>query len=99
MNLTHKPTLGATPYESITGDTPDISEYTDFGFWDLVWFWDKPRDEENPKLGRWLGIAHRIGSALFYYVIKSNGQVESRTTLQHVTKFDMEENETQRKFS
>ena len=69
MNFTYKLTLGETPYESVTGDTPDISEYVDFGFWDLVWFWDKPRDDRNPKLARWLGVAHRVGSALCYYVI------------------------------
>ena len=95
MNYTFKKNIGVTPYELVTGDTPDISEYLDFGFWDLVWFWDKPKAEDNPKLARWLGVAHRVGSALCYYVIKGNGQIESRTTVQHVTKLDMEENETQ----
>ena len=26
INLTYKPTIGTTPYELVTGDTPDISE-------------------------------------------------------------------------
>ena len=33
-------------YEMITGKTPDISEYLDFDFYDLVWYWCQP----NPSL-------------------------------------------------
>ena len=29
-------------YEMITGKTPDISEYLDFDFYDLVWYWRQP---------------------------------------------------------
>ena len=43
-----------TPIESVTGETADISEYLDFGFYDRVWY------HENAGLGerlhgRWLG--------------------------------------------
>ena len=31
---------GQTPMEQITGETPDISEYLDFGFYDWVWYKD-----------------------------------------------------------
>ena len=27
-----------TTLEALTGDTPDISQYLDFGFYDRVWF-------------------------------------------------------------
>jgi hypothetical protein len=27
-------------YEQVTGETPDISEWLDFEFFDLVWWWD-----------------------------------------------------------
>jgi hypothetical protein len=27
-------------YEQVTGKTPDISEWLDFEFYDLVWWWD-----------------------------------------------------------
>jgi hypothetical protein len=33
--------LERTGYEEITGHTPDISEWTDFEMWDIVWFWDQ----------------------------------------------------------
>ena len=31
---------GHTPFGHLTGETPDISEYLDFGFWDHVWYKD-----------------------------------------------------------
>ena len=43
---------GRTGMERITGDTVDISEWTDFEFYDLCWYWDIPNDWENTKLGR-----------------------------------------------
>ena len=30
--------IGRTPIESVTGETTDISEYLDFGFYDPVWY-------------------------------------------------------------
>ena len=30
--------------ERITGDTPDISEWLEFEFYDLCWYWDTPND-------------------------------------------------------
>ena len=31
-----------TGYEEVTGQTPDISEWLDFKFYDLVWWLDRP---------------------------------------------------------
>ena len=48
---------GGTPLESITGDTPDVSECLDFGFHDFV----QHRSNgglDTPKPGRWLGVSH-----------------------------------------
>ena len=52
---------GCTPIESLTGETTDISEYLNFGFYDSVWY------HENAYLGErlpgcWLGVSHRVGS-------------------------------------
>ena len=55
---------GTTGMELITGDTIDISECTDFGYCDLCQYWDKHKLEENPRIGRWLGASHRLGSVL-----------------------------------
>jgi hypothetical protein len=31
---------GRSGYEQVTGETPNISEWLDFEFYDLVWWWD-----------------------------------------------------------
>ena len=72
--------------ERITGDTPDISEWLEFEFYDICWYWDTPNDIDNPKIGRWLGVSHRVGSAMCYWILTSMGTIISRTTVQHITK-------------
>jgi len=75
---------GRTPVEYVTGETPDISEYLDFGFYDRVWYRDDAGLGET-KLGRFLGISHQIGTLMSYWILTKNGSVESRTTVQRVT--------------
>lgn len=78
-----------TGIERLTGDTVDISEWIDFEFYDLCWYWEVPDDGENPMIGRWLGVSHRVGSAMCYWILTSKGNVVARTTVQHVTKQDI----------
>ena len=66
--------------------------------YDRVWYWDKPKAEENPLPGRWLGVSHRVGSAMCYFVLTKAGQVLSRTTVQHVTDEDLKAEETRKTF-
>mgnify|MGYP003321204368 FL=1 len=76
-----------TGYERLTGKTPDISEWLDFTFYDLVWYYnlDNPDITDNARqLGRWLGISHRIGSDLTYWILTESGKVISCSTVQHV---------------
>jgi hypothetical protein len=75
----------------------DISEWVDFSFYDWVWYWHAPNSEDNPRLGRWLGVSHRVGSALCYWILASSGRVLARTTVQHVTTEDMASSEMQSK--
>ena len=44
--------------EVLTADSVDISEYTDFEFYDLIWYWDNPEAIDNPCIGRLLGVSH-----------------------------------------
>jgi hypothetical protein len=88
MNMTARGQNGRTGHEEITGETPDISEYIDFDFYDWVWYWDAPDRDNSPKIGRWLGPSHRIGAAMCYYILVSNGEVISRSSVQHVTKLE-----------
>jgi hypothetical protein len=58
---------GRTPIEIITGDTPDISEYLDFDFYDWVVFRTNAGLGEA-ELGKWLGVSHRVGRLMSYWI-------------------------------
>ena len=59
-----------TPLCHFSGDTPEISEYLDFGFYDNVWYWDNTG--MGPRLpGKWLRVAHRVGRIMCYHVLTS----------------------------
>ena len=58
------------PYlERLAGDMIDISEWLGYDFYDLVWFWNNQSDDTKPMLGRWIGVSHRVGSALRYWIL------------------------------
>ena len=80
---------GQTPLGWITGVTVDISEYLDFGFYDWCWY------HENAglgltKLGRWLGVAHKVGGLMSYWILTVNCTVIARMTVQRVTSLKMQ---------
>ena len=93
MQFVPRPTLNnRTGYEEVTGQTPDISEFLDFDFWDLVWYWPSKHPgltADDRKLGRWAGVAHRIGSDMCYWIIPESGIPITDTTVQHVTRDDL----------
>jgi hypothetical protein len=81
-----------TGLEMVTGQTPDISEWIDFEFYDRVWFYDQKKmemDDAGRKLARWLGVAHCVGSDLSYWLLLPSGKVIARTIVQHVTREDI----------
>ena len=59
---------GQTALEQLTGETPKISEYLDFTFYDWCWYNDNAGLGEM-KLGHWLGISHRVGSLMSYWYL------------------------------
>ena len=75
---------GRTPLEIVTGETPDISEYTDFGFYDYVTF-RQNAGLGQPELGRWLGVSHRVGQLMSYWILPYSGIPISCTTVQNLT--------------
>jgi hypothetical protein len=78
--------------EKVLGQTVDISEWLDFYFYDRVWYWDDLKTDMNNEqtlIGRWLGIAHRIGSDMTYWILTNAGHVIARSTVQHITLSDM----------
>ena len=78
---------GRTPMEMITGETPDISEYLDFGFYDLVWFKDDAGIGDT-QMGHFLNVSHNIGSLMAYQILPQSGIPVSRTTVQGVTELE-----------
>ena len=76
-----------TGTEEITGNTTNTSEWLDFDIYDRVWWLDKNKPattDENVTLGRWLGISHKIGSDICYWVLTLSGNFIARTSLQYV---------------
>ena len=78
---------GRTPLEIISGETPDISEYLDFGFYDWVTF-KSNAGVGSPDLGRWLGVSHRIGPMMSYWILPKSGIPISCTTVQRLTNLE-----------
>lgn len=80
---------GRTPIEAITGETPDISEYLDFAWYDWVWF------KENaglgvPKLGRFLGIANASSNLMTFHILPESGRPVAAGTVQRVTELELQ---------
>ena len=70
-----------------TSQTPDISEYTEFGFYEMIWYYDEMAvfPEDRRKLGRCFGVAHRIGQALCYYLLNQDAQIIVHSTVQKIS--------------
>ena len=84
---------GRTTLEQLTGETPEISEYLDFTFYDWCWYNDNAQLGET-KLGRWLGVSHRVGSLMSYWILTQKGNVILRTTVSRVTNLETQVDST-----
>ena len=89
---------GRTGHELVTGETPDISEFVDYGWFDPIWYLDAeeafPADKE--QLGRWLGPSHRVGQALTYFIINNNGSIITRSTVKPLSTDDLNDPKIQK---
>jgi hypothetical protein len=53
---------GRTPFELITVNTPNISQFLEFTWYQPIWYYEPivfPNQEGS--MARWIGIAHRVG--------------------------------------
>ena len=80
---------GRTPIKIITGDTPDISEYLNFGFYDWVLYWANAGLGEL-SIGRWIGVSHKIGQLMSYWILPVSGKSISTINVQHMTESEKE---------
>eukprot|EP00957_Ditylum_brightwellii_P174523 13288408-Ditylum_brightwellii.AAC.1 len=77
-----------TVYEGVTGNMPDVSEYTDFNFYNLVCHYPNKhlgvdRDDRLPSC--WLGVSHQVGSILCYWILTHDRHVMAMMTVSHIT--------------
>ena len=89
---------GRTSLEIITGETPDISEYLDFGFYDWVVYRSNAGMGE-PSLGRWVGVSHKIGQAMSYWIVTVSGSIISCVTVQRLTEDEKQTDEYRKRMS
>ena len=82
---------GRVPTEFIEGNTPDISEYAQFDWYQLVWYIDPavPFPEDARKLGRWIGVAHDVGSPMTFWVLPKSCKVVARSTVTPLTEDEL----------
>ena len=74
------------------GQTLNISEFLDFDFRDLVWYWPRVHpsiSEHDSRLGRWANVSHHVRSNMCYWIIPTTGNQVADTTVPHVTWDDM----------
>jgi hypothetical protein len=78
LSITARSSAGHPGMEEVTDNMIDISEWLDFEFYDLIWYWDEAKmdfAEDQHLLGHWIGIAHRVGSDMTYWLLTKSCQV------------------------
>ena len=72
LNFTaHKKLNWRTPFEKAFGQTPDISPYLYFTFFEAVYYYDNDTyPETRERLGYWLGVTQSCGDAFTFYIYK-----------------------------
>jgi hypothetical protein len=85
---------GSTPFELVTGNTPDISEYLAFEWYQPVYYYDQITFPNQRKLlGRWIGVAHNVGQAMCFWILPRSGVPIARTTVRAVTEAELQTND------
>ena len=75
---------GRTAMEIITGETPDIREYLDFGFYDWV-LYDTNAGLGELSVGRWIGVSHKVGQLMSNWVSPPSAIPISCVNVQQMT--------------
>jgi hypothetical protein len=66
----------------VTSNTPDISEYLAFKWYQPVWYYDNSSFPEPTKhVARWIGVAHNVGQAMCFWVLPASGIPIARSTV------------------
>ena len=89
---------GRTGLEKVTGETPEISEYIDFGFYDPCWYKENASMGKT-KMGRWLGVSHKTRSLISFWILTPSCRVVSRTSVQRITNLELQEETNRRRMT
>ena len=68
----------------VTGETPDISEYIDFGFYDWVTY-QANCGLGKLSIGRWIGVSHKVVQLMLYWILTVSVKVISCVNVQRLT--------------
>ena len=82
----------------MTGETPEISEYIDFSFYDPCWYEENACMGET-KMGRWLGVSNKTGSLMSFWILTPSCRVVSRTSVQRITNLELQEETNKRRLT
>ena len=82
---------GECPETLINGETPDISAFGEYGWYDWVKFRDTqaPYPEEKYVLGRYLGPSFDVGPAMTAKVLTVKGTYHHTSTFRHLTQDEL----------
>jgi hypothetical protein len=69
---------GRSPQECVHGDTPDISEYCQLDWYDWVYWRD---DNGEQHIGRWIGVAHKVGGPMVHWVLPESCKPIAKSTV------------------
>jgi hypothetical protein len=78
---------GQVPESRVKGETTDISTIAEYGWYEWVKYCDTAASLPVSKiqLGRYVGAAIYIGTAMSRKILKANGQVLYRTSVRSLT--------------
>ena len=81
------------PCEVVESNTPDISEYAQFDWYQYVWYHDPAVQfpEDPKKLGRWIGVAHDVGSPMTFWILPASCRVLARSTVFPLSQDELED--------
>jgi hypothetical protein len=73
-----------TPMQVLTGQTPDISKFLHFSFYEPVYYHSYSNtfpSSSNEKQGWWVGVATHVGDALTYKILTETHKVIYRSAI------------------
>lgn len=84
---------GEVPETLVSGQTSDISPFSEYGWYDWVYYYEPVAQypELKKQLGRWLGPAIDIGPAMTSKVLKQNGYYIHVSTVVKLTEDELNE--------